>query len=93
MLFIYEHVYLCDLEHSELLFLLLLFDLVFPPANTLNNLDTSDVSKSEHFSIAASLLGVSAFFSALMFRDSGNKTWLKDSSALNDELWGYACFL
>jgi len=36
------------------------FDFMFPPANTQNNLETSDVSKSQHFSMAASLLEVSA---------------------------------
>ena len=45
------------------------FYLVFPPANTQNNLETSDVSKSEHFSVAASILEVSTFLSTLVFSD------------------------
>lgn len=39
------------------------FDLIFPSATTENNLETSDVRKSEHFGIAASLLEVGSFFS------------------------------
>ena len=34
---------------------------MFPSANIQDNLETSDVSKSEHFSVAASLLEVSFF--------------------------------
>lgn len=43
------------------------FDLIFPSATTQNNLETSDVSKSEHFRIAASLLEVGFIFTLYIF--------------------------
>lgn len=35
-----------------------MYEFVFPSANTQNNLETSEVRKSEHFNVAASLLEV-----------------------------------